>query len=98
MQAILPAWNLPHETRLPCRNGTIRTFESKETGEGQGNWPLNLRASAQKGVDFCGKESVTVVVPAEARWPCSRSYPACDAAIAGFGGDGGGAVATEKGS
>src|ERR1700757_620632 len=43
MQAILPAWNLPPKTRLPCRNGTIRTFESKEPGEGQGDWPLDPR-------------------------------------------------------
>jgi hypothetical protein len=30
---------------------------------------LALKFSAQKGVDLCGKESVTVAVPREGRWP-----------------------------
>jgi Protein of unknown function (DUF3489) len=47
-------------------------------------------------VDFCGKESVTVAVPGEAVGLIRDPAPLAMLPLRGFGGDGGGAVATEK--
>jgi hypothetical protein len=59
---------------------------------------LALKFSSQKGVDFCGKESVTVAVPGRAVGLIRDPAPLAMLPLRGFGGDGGGAIATEKGS
>jgi Protein of unknown function (DUF3489) len=54
------------------------------------------RRSTQKGVDFWGKESVTVDAPREAIGLIRDPAPLAMLPLRGFGGDGGRVVATEK--
>jgi hypothetical protein len=51
---------------------------------------LALKFSAQKGVDFCGEESVTVAVTREAVGLIRDPAPLAMLPLRGFGGDGAG--------